>query len=139
MDKSSQNKIRKIHLTSAYIPLSIFVLTCIYLLGLIDQIEIDETSSLVEVIIGFGYFFVGCILVFISSYLASLAVFLFWYFIGATQEEMVKGCYRAHKALNANNSYNRPMLSKLEQWSWNRTLNFINWVYRKRVNDDKSS
>ena len=132
MDKKQQIKIKRIYQTSAYIPVAVFVLTIIYLFRLIDEIEISESSETLESIIGFGYFLIGIIIIFTSTLLASLAVFIFWFFMGATKEDMLKGCYKAHKALNANNTHNnRPMFSKLDEWSWNKTVKFINWFYRK--------
>lgn len=132
MDKKQQIKIKRIYQTSAYIPVAVFVLTIIYLFRLIDEIEISESSETLESIIGFGYFLIGVIIIFTSTLLASLAVFIFWFFMGATKEDMLKGCYKAHKALNANHTHNnRPMFSKLDEWSWNNTVKFINWLYRK--------
>lgn len=131
MDKKHQIQVKWIYLTTAYIPVVVFGLTIIYLFMLIDQIEIRETSETLENLIGFGYFLIGAIIIFISTFLASLAVFIFWYCTGATKEEMLKGCYKAHKALNANSRHNRPMFSKLDKWSWEKTVKFINWFYRK--------
>ena len=132
MDKKQQIKIKWIYQTSAYIPVAVFVLTIIYLFRLIDEIEISESSETLESIIGFGYFLIGVIIIFTSTLLSSLAVFIFWFFMGATKEDMLKGCYKAHKALNAKNTHNnRPMFSKLDEWSWNNTVMFINWLYRK--------
>lgn len=129
MDATQKKKVKLIFLTNACIPLIIMVATAAYMISLIDYIEI-EAYGLTAFLLGFWYFVIGFILTSLVTLLSGLFVFIFWYFLGATKDEMIQGCYKAHKTLNSGATYKTPKLVKLEQWSWNKSLAFINWVYK---------